>query len=1027
MRLFRRSGWGVGLARFALLAVATLLGGTASSVLLAQFDANLGRIVGAVTGPDGSAIPDAEVIVFGSESGSERTVRSDSQGWFQAGSLRPGDYSVFASSADFAPSTVDGVQVRVGSAVRVDLQLALEPLHITTEVTASLLDAMLPAASNVVVGRVFNDLPINGRRFHDFALLTPTVQVSRAAGQLSFGAQRGIYTNVTVDGADYNQAFFGGIQGGERANAAMTVPQSAIQEFQATTSGFTAEYGRTTSGVVNVSTKSGSNELHGDLFYQLRHPRLGRTDPFGAKVLERLQQFGGAAGGPLRPDKAFWFFAIERQLSVSPRYVEFPALTASDRERGAAAYDYFKSLEEPFDTTNNAWALTPRLDYQFSGGSQLMVRYNYSHSFAANTTSVGDSRDPRTTTALSNNGSEGDSIHFLTSQLTSLAGPNVVNRLRLTFTREHRPRVPNDRLPTVVSSAVGTFGTNIQLPANSIDYRPVASNNLMLHAGSHDLKFGGEFNGVWIDDQFGFFQHGMFEMFSSSPAETLDILTPGGTIPNRFDAPGIYLRQVGNTLGTQRLAHGALYVQDSWRATPDLTLDLGFRWEGQFNQDPLVSNEWLVDRVRAAPFPAGQVNPAYLADSVRQWMPRVGFAYSPGHLARRLVLRGSFGIFHAITPPVFFNRPTKSFRETPFDLTVAVVGTPGNSVYRQFLDAGIDLNQYALGQLPVFPTADIARVLGGDVFLGSEPHVAHPDFQNPRSFKYSLAIESGLTGKMVAGLQWMYQRTSRLHGLRDFNLPVAAARPEDPAGIPYYDVSNRPAPDLGGVIVTESRGRARYQGVTANWKYHGDRLQLVAHYTYARAFNSDINEGLFWFPLYTDHARPDAAYGPADLDMRHQLTGHAVAKLPGGFSVAAILRTASAPPLNAAAGQDLNGDRHSFDRALEAPGRFFARNTFRNRPMRNLDLRLLRQFALSDASRVELSLELFNALNIDNVEFSGFNTIYGPGLDLATGAAIGPSPAFRRLRGEDGRYDRNNAQIPGAGPLQVQIGARFYF
>ena len=1014
-------------ARLALFLLGVIGAGIAPTGLLAQFDANQGRIVGIVTDPEGSAIPEAKVVVLGVERGIQRTVRSNGQGLYRVGSLRPGEYSVSASSIDFATGTIEGVVVRVGTTVQADLQLDLEPMSTTTEVTASVLDAMLPAASNVVTGRVFNDLPINGRRFHDFALLTPTVQVSRAAGQLSFGAQRGIYTNVTVDGADYNQAFFGGIQGGERANAAMTVPQSAIQEFQATTSGFTAEYGRTTSGVVNVSTKSGSNETHGDLFYQIRHPRLGLEDPFGAKVLERLQQFGGSVGGPLRSNKAFWFFAIERQLSLSPRYVEFPALIGSDRERGAAAYDYFKGLEEPFDTTNDAWALTPRVDYQFADGSQLMVRYNFSDSFAANTTSVGQSRDPRTSTALSNNGSEGDTIHFLTSQLTSLLGPSAVNRLRFTVTREHRPRVPNARQPTVVSSAVGEFGTNIQLPANTVDFRPVLSNSLMLHAGPHDVKVGGEVNGVWIDDQFGFFQHGMFEIFSADPSEVLDALTPGGTIANRFDFPGIYLRQVGNTLGLQKLGHAALYFQDSWRATPGLTLDLGFRWEGQFNQEPLVGNAALADRVRQASFPSGRLEPSLLPDSVRQWMPRVGFAYSPQGLQRRLILRGSFGVFHAVTPPVFFNRPTKSFREVPFDLTVAVVGTPDNSVYRQFFDAGIDLNRYPLGELPVFPTDDIARVLGGDVFIGAEPHVVHPDFRNPRSLKYSLAMETGLTDRMIAGLQWMYQRTTRLHGLRDFNLPLAAARPDDPARIPYYDVSNRPAPQLGAVIATESRGRATYQGITANWKYLGERFQFVAHYTYARAFNSDINESLFWFPLYTDQGQPQNAWGPADLDMRHQLTGHAVVPLPGGISASAILRATSSPPLTPAAGQDLNGDRHSFDRALEAPGIFLGRNAFRNRPMCNLDLRLMRAFSFSESSRAEVSLELFNALNIDNVEYSGLNTIYGTGLDLTTGAALGPNPLFQRLRGDGGGYDRNNAQIAGTGPLQVQVAVRYFF
>ena len=292
--------------------------------LVAQFDANLGRIVGRVSGPDGRAIPDVGVVVTALGTGLERSVCSDVTGWFQAGSLAPGEYSVTASSPDFAPATADGITVSVGSAVQVDLELALEATYVTVDVSASMLDAMLPASSNVVASQTFNELPINGRRFHDFALLTPSVQVSRATGQLSFAAMRGIYTNVMVDGSDYNQSFFGGIQGGERASQIITVPQSAVQEFQAVTSGFTAEYGRTISGVVNVSTKSGGGELHGDAFYQIRHPRLGLADPFGAKVLEEQQQFGGSLGGPIRADRAFWFLAVEHQASRLRNMSNFP-------------------------------------------------------------------------------------------------------------------------------------------------------------------------------------------------------------------------------------------------------------------------------------------------------------------------------------------------------------------------------------------------------------------------------------------------------------------------------------------------------------------------------------------------------------------------------------------------------------------------------------------------------------------------------------------------------------------------------
>ena len=1020
--LVRAVSW-IAPALVATLHVVTL--GGVHGRLEAQFDANLGRIVGIVAGPDSAALPGATVTVTRVGTGSERTVESDATGWYQAGSLQPGEYLIAASSPDFAPATADGVVVSVGSAVQVDLELALEPTQTTIEVSAAMLDTMLPASSSVVASGTFNDLPINGRRFHDFALLTPTVQVSRFSGHLSFGAMRGIYTNVTVDGADYNQSFFGGIQGGERASSVITVPQSAIQEFQAVTSGFTAEFGRTVSGVVNVSTKAGGSSLHGDAFYQIRHPRLGLADPFGAKVLEKLQQFGGSAGGPLRKDDAFWFFAIERQASDIPRYVEFSSLASADRERGAEAYDYFKSLERSFDSTNDAWALTPRLDYHFAGGSHLMLRYNFSKAAAENAVSIGNPTLPRTTNALGNNGTERDSIHFLTTQLTSLVGPKAINHLRFTVTREERPRIANSAQPAV-STVIGDFGASTFLPTRQSDIRPKLNNSLVVHHGRHDFKIGGEIDRVWIDDQFGSSQFGSFTPFSSVPDEVLDILSPGGAIPNRFDAPGVYSRQMGNTIGRQKLGHAAAYLQDSWRAVPGLTIDLGFRWAGQFNQAPRGGNDLLIQRVRQAHFPFGAVDPAYIPDDARQWMPRIGFAYSPPGLSRDLVIRGNVGMFHAITPPVFFNAATKAFRAPAFNLTV-MLPTTQPTVYRQFLAAGIDLNQYALDEIPVFSQDEIARVLDDDRYLGASPHVVSPEFRNPRSVKLTLAFEYELAPAAVVGLQWMRHRTTRLHGMRDYNLPVGVVRPDDPFQIEFYDTGNRPAPQVSAVRVVESLGRADYDGLTANWKYRGERFQFVAHYTYSRANSSDINENYFWAPVYSDPARPEAAYGPASLDLRHQLTAHALVDLPGGLSCSAILRSSSAPPLDPVAGTDLNGDQYASDRGLAAPGQRLGRNSFRNRGMRSLDIRFLRAFPLSETARLELSVEMFNAFDLDNVQFGRFNSIYGPGLDPATGSVIGPVPSFRRLRLADGSYDRRNEQVPGTGPMQVQVGMRLFF
>lgn len=171
---------------------------------------------------------------------------------------------------------MQGVTVNVGSAVGVDITLQVQATTTTIEVGESIVNVALPAPTTVLGATALQNLPINGRRFQDFAVLTPTVQVDPSRSQISFAGQRGINSNIMVDGADYNQPFFGGIRGGERSNSVITVPQSSVQEFQAITTGYSAEYGRSTGGILNVISKSGSNSWHGEAFYQNRNAELSK-------------------------------------------------------------------------------------------------------------------------------------------------------------------------------------------------------------------------------------------------------------------------------------------------------------------------------------------------------------------------------------------------------------------------------------------------------------------------------------------------------------------------------------------------------------------------------------------------------------------------------------------------------------------------------------------------------------------------------------------------------------------------------
>jgi len=347
---------------------------------------------GTVTDKSGAAIAGANILAIQSASGLERTAITDTGGHFVIPGLLPGDYEIRVQSGSVG-AIVRGVGVRVGSSVQVNISVALQSSPDSVEVDTSVLSVADADLTQVIPFQAIRDLPINGRRFQEFATLTPTVIAGpETLGQLSFVGQRAVYSNVLVDGTDYNEPFLGGIRGGDRSSVAFTVPQSAVGEFQTVTSGYSAEYGRSTGGVLNAITRSGTNELHGEAFYLMRDGSLAASTPFGNSSIERQQQFGGAVGGPAIRNRLFYFGSAETQFARFPRQVVFSQLNNITRTPEIApAYDFFRSQEQPFEQTNNATALLGRGDYHFGGNHVFSARYQYSRDNAENATALGQS------------------------------------------------------------------------------------------------------------------------------------------------------------------------------------------------------------------------------------------------------------------------------------------------------------------------------------------------------------------------------------------------------------------------------------------------------------------------------------------------------------------------------------------------------------------------------------------------------------------------------------------------------------
>ncbi|HEX8146288.1 MAG TPA: carboxypeptidase regulatory-like domain-containing protein [Pyrinomonadaceae bacterium] len=678
----------------------------------AQSQASSGQIAGDVTDPNGAAVANASVTVTNKETGLTRTATTSDDGLYTIVLLPPGTYTVTAQATNFAEAKVENVVVNVGRVVDVKIALGVNAVQETVLVTTETALQVTRSESDAVINETaISSLPINGRRFQDFVTLTPTAQIDPSRGQISLAGQKGINSNVNIDGMDYNQPFFGGIRGGERSNLAFTIPQESIKEFQVVPTGYSAEFGRSTGGVVNAVTKSGDNNVRGSGFLLARPSRLARGNEFTDALAEqRLNalgvtptlaptqyQFGGSIGGPIRKDRMFYFGAYEQQRFRAPRQIlfNFPVgfpgpltLNAAQQE----VYDFYRGEQNTYTQTNDAYAGLGRFDWNINASHNFNARFSASKNNALNAASRGEtSVDPTTNQALSSNGTEQNTTRIFVSQLVSSLGSSVVNELRTQVARETRPRLSNSAVPNVVTSfaVYGAAGsaTSSFLPNEEHDMRYQVTDAVTYIKGNHNFKFGGEFSHIDAAQTFGFNQFGRFNFSiggtNQNVADAFQRLanvvvpqTTSGTtttqaILGRFDdSRATYNRQIGNRIVAMKVQELAFFGQDAWRVTPKLTLNYGLRAEQQYNPEPDLSNTQMVNIVKNTIFPIrGAGYTPTIPDSGWQWGPRAGFAYDPSGKGQT-VIRGYSGVYYARTPLILFADSINNYRSTPGNVSV---------------------------------------------------------------------------------------------------------------------------------------------------------------------------------------------------------------------------------------------------------------------------------------------------------------------------------------------------------------------
>src|SRR2546423_225242 len=505
---------------------------TALSVF-SQTQITTGTIQGTVTDTNGAIVPGATVEIKNLDTNLSRTLITDDGGRFVALALPPGPYSVTVAKQGFATAVAERLDLTIGQALNLPVAMKISQVEERVTITAApTIDTVKTESSSTLNETTVSTTPILGRKFEDLLTLTPGVSVVQGpdGDEITFSGQRGVFNNVSLDGGDYNNGFFGEQLGGQRA--AIDIPLDAVKEFQVVATGANAEFGRTAGGVINVISKSGTNDVNGSLFYFQRLKALTANTSDGKPLKGfRREQFGGSLGGPIKQNKAFFFFAFEGireklnrdNLSTpigSPCSASAPTITANEGLINGSAdcqrlalINFIKATRSqdeglPVQHKINNEAFLAKVDWDLNSANKLALSYNFDYS--KNTNQTFDVA----TYGNSANGIEGPSkINNFNVNLFSSLSSTRVNEAHFSYTRELRPRnaIPSN-VPADTAMGFATsfrFGNPFFLDPtiDELLWRTDAKDNFSIVHGNHNIKVGGEWLHTLNDQIFrGFFE-----------------------------------------------------------------------------------------------------------------------------------------------------------------------------------------------------------------------------------------------------------------------------------------------------------------------------------------------------------------------------------------------------------------------------------------------------------------------------------------------------------------------------------------
>ncbi|HZE81388.1 MAG TPA: carboxypeptidase regulatory-like domain-containing protein [Candidatus Polarisedimenticolia bacterium] len=971
----------------------------------------------------------AEVTITNKETGATRTANTNDAGEYRFDSLSAGVYSLKATAPGFSSAETKNLELLVGRTSTQNFTLLPGAVSETVEVTstAPLVDQTKTDVSTNITPEQVTELPLIGRDIADLAYLSPGVKAADSYDPtknrysiLSVNGQGGRNVNVTVNGIDNKDNTVGG--------PVMQLPAEAVQEFAISTQRFSAVNGRSEGAAINVITKSGSNNYHGSAFGFFRDQVLNAdqkladpTVPSGFVTSNppySRQWFGGSIGGPIKKDKLFVFFAFERQREHTSIAEAPTALTQLNLVTSLGAQPASVVPTPFFENRING-----RMDYTF----------NSRHSaYLSVTTQANNSLNDQSNGTFDLTEGNFTVNHMQVANLTvnSALSSTLVNSFTAGFSYWNNLIDSTTRAP-LVTFPTAQFGTNTNVPQQSFQTKFQFKDDVTKSVGRHTFKTGVDY--IWNPKMGGFFEFNpTLEIdFKKNPSCMLGVAPDAATagcgaaaFPNGFATPGAVK---GMTIangdpsfilpnGTKQLG---LYFQDDWKMMKRLTVNVGLRYDRDFNMitgvDATQSRTYQ-ELLALAPInaTAARLTRKTAADDTKDFSPRIGFAYDMKGNGNH-IFRGGYGLYYGNTfqnIPLFMQQQVNNtVFQTLFSLAPSDT-VPGTAILLSNWRFGVD------------PMPTIAAP-SHNLTVGSTGRIMDPDYRSPVTEEFNGGYSWSLSPKSV--LEVEYVHVLSLHENKTIN--VDAKVPIDPNNVALglirpMDAAFATAGQtrLGSVRDEQSIGRSRYDGMNISYRQRSfHKIDLSVNYTLARAVGYNEDGGSFrYYPR--DPNRPFAPedFGPAFNDERHHLTISGIWNLPWGMSFAPVLQAGSARPYNElSAVNDLGMGGGSAAQAMLAPGctlqGYYSRacglnpmNNKRGDPYFNVDTRLAKNIKLGETRKLQLAFQAFNLFNHAN---------YGNNFDATVGDATFGKPI--------GFINPTSTVAPRS--FTAEFGARFSF